>query len=359
MFRKRRGGAAFGIVLLVIAFPLLWWNEGWAVRDYTSIRTLDRLAVPGRADDRSPALDGQVVVMTGAQATAPQGVADPLLGVQVQGLRLRRTVEMFQWDEQGGTRDDPSVSYRQIWSDRPQDSSAFEQPEGHRNPPFPFESARFEAPLVRYGAFTLSSALVARLGNFAPVDPGATNPDLGRPVTASGPWLHIGGPPDSPQIGDLRIRFEAVPEQPLSLIAQQAGTILDEHVTRRGTAYAIVRPGVQGQAALVAAANSDVRARTRALRVAGFLLMLFGLRMVATPLVRIFGWIPALGLVLRSGVWIFAGVLAVALSLSVIAIAWLAYRPLLSLGLIVAAVVVLEVTVLRARRREKAAQDGP
>jgi len=51
--------------------------------------------------------------------------------------------------------------------------------------------------------------------------------------------------------------------------------------------------------------------------------------------------LPILGDLLRGGIAVFAGVVAACLSLVTIAAAWLAYRPVLGIGLLAAAVVLL------------------
>lgn len=59
---------------------------------------------------------------------------------------------------------------------------------------------------------------------------------------------------------------------------------------------------------------------------------MFGIGLLFSPIIALVAWIPLIGWLIAHGislvVWIFAFVLAVTLSLLTIALAWLYYRPL-------------------------------
>jgi hypothetical protein len=81
-------------------------------------------------------------------------------------------------------------------------------------------------------------------------------------------------------------------------------------------------------------ALSNNHSLTLALRVVGFVLMLLGLRIAVSPVVQATRWIPLVGDLSRLGANLFAGVLALVLSLSSVALAWFIYRPLIAVGLL-------------------------
>ncbi len=91
------------------------------------------------------------------------------------------------------------------------------------------------------------------------------------------------------------------------------------------------------------------------LRGVGFVLMAFGIGLVFAPLAVLADVLPFLGDMLRMGVGLFAGLVAGALSLVTIAVAWLAYRPLLGIGLLVLAVGLIVALRMLTRRRRPAA----
>ena len=74
------------------------------------------------------------------------------------------------------------------------------------------------------------------------------------------------------------------------------------------------------------------------LRLFGFILIGMGFSAIFKPLPTLMAVVPFLGKIVGAGVGLIAWTLAVVVSLIVIAIAWLAYRPILAIVLIAAAV---------------------
>jgi len=363
MFRRRKDKsvpAFVGILMLLAAFPVLWFNEGAAVRDYTSIKELARTAVPTSADTRDPTLDGQPVVITGGETVTNTPLTDATFDLSVDGLRLKRTVEMFQWDESITKKgESESVSYRLRWNEGRIASEGFRMRSSHVNPVPPIASDLKEARDVQLGdAYVLSPSLLQRLKNFELVNPATLSSTLDRPAHVDGSWLFLGNAPNAPVVGDLRVRFDLVPLQPISLIAAQNGPRLGEVVTQSGNPYAVVFPGYLEKAALIARANTEVKARTNFIRFGGLVLMVLGLRIVLNKMTGFVGGVPVIGGLVQAGAWLFAVMMGAALALVTIAIAWFAYRPLLSVILLAGAAVALEVLVLRKRRARKTA-DAP
>jgi hypothetical protein len=71
------------------------------------------------------------------------------------------------------------------------------------------------------------------------------------------------------------------------------------------------------------------------LRFLGFLAVYIGLSMLLAPLGVLADVLPFLGSIMRFGTSLIAMVIAVPTSLATIAIAWLAYRPVLGITLLV------------------------
>jgi hypothetical protein len=148
-------GVLVGLVFFAGAFPLLFWNEGRAVRRAQDLEEGRGAVVEVSADVVRPADEGRLVHLSGAAATN-ESLTDAELGPTAAGaLRLRRTVEMYQWSEDsesrrekkigGGTRETTRYSYALGWSAAHVDSSSFHAPAGHQNPAMPFASQTFDA----------------------------------------------------------------------------------------------------------------------------------------------------------------------------------------------------------------------
>lgn len=139
---------------------------------------------------------------------------------------LIRHVHMFQWHE---TRYGGPASYEQDWIDHPVDSSQFAHPGGHSNPgKLPLEGAQFDAGLVRLNDFVLDPALVHALTGSEPVAPDLRSlpSNLAASFSLFNNSLVTSAVPSNPQVGDLRVSWEAVPVQDVTVVAKVNGNKL-------------------------------------------------------------------------------------------------------------------------------------
>lgn len=344
-------GVLVGLLLVIGSIALLAWNEGRAVTAATALAQGRDAAREAAADRIDPALDGHLVHITGRLA-AVTPARDPLFA---QGgdetLRLRRIVEMYQWLESKSSRTENNLGgsettetvyeYRRDWSEQAQDSSGFRQPEGHRNPAMTLSSQDFDGTAALAGPEgtaprTLAARLLDELDTF---DPLAVAPDTPGPngYRAADGGFYRGRDPQAPEVGDLRVRFEAATAQTVSIVARQAGTRLEPHRTDNGYEIALLSAGEASSDEMFREAEAGEQFLTWLLRAAGFVLMLVGFLLMFRPLAVLAGVVPALETVVGAGAFLASLVLAIPLTLIVIAIAWLAYRPLLAIGLLVAA----------------------
>lgn len=148
---------------------------------------------------------------------------DPEFGQRAQAPVLIRHVEMFQWRE---VRVGDDVHYELDWVDRPVDSRRFERTIGHANPEgFPIQGKQFDAGQVRVGAYSLSPALLHALPGSNPVAPDMKSlpPNLAASFSLYNGYLTTSAKPEQPRLGDLRVSWEAVPAQEITVFAQLDG----------------------------------------------------------------------------------------------------------------------------------------
>lgn len=151
---------------------------------------------------------------------------DPEFNQHVDTPVLIRHVEMFQWRE---VRVGTDVHYEQDWVDRPLDAGRFEKPAGHANPgPFPIQGKQFDAGLVKLGAYALSPALVHALPGGDRIGPDLKSlpANLAASFSPQGDYLLTSTNPAHPRLGDLRISWEAVPVQVVTVFARPQGDLL-------------------------------------------------------------------------------------------------------------------------------------
>jgi hypothetical protein len=366
-------GVLIGLVLFLVAFPLLFWNEGRAVERYKTLQEGGGVVVTVPAERVDPANSGKLVHVTG-RADTEETLSDSVFGVSVHALKLKRIVEMYQWEEDeerktrkkvgGGTETVTSYSYQKTWSTRVIDSGDFKQRSGHENPgAMPWDSSQWVASEVTLGEFRMSPSLVGKIGSWERVsvnDTGRLPPTLtGRAALHDG-GFYVGADPYSPQIGDVRVTFREVQPTDVSVIAAQVGGSFEPYRAEAGGTIELLQTGIHSSEAMIQKAIQSNKILTWILRGVGFLIMFIGLGMIFKPLSVLADVLPFLGNLAGAGTGLVAFVLAAALSAVTIGIAWLFYRPLLGISLlVVATLLVFGVLRLLRKGKKKAAAPPP
>jgi hypothetical protein len=338
----------FGLLLMILAPWLLFWNEGRAVDEAAGIQEARGAVVAARPDPVDPANESKLVHVTG-EARTGEALSDPEFGVSAQALTMKRNVEMYQWVESkhtesrkklgGGEEKVTEYKYRKEWSDEPHESARFRHPEGHTNPAMPWRSATFASTSATLGGFTLPKVVLQDLRAKEPVRltdeaTGKVGASLQGRVQVVDGGFYAGSSPSAPRVGDLKVTFAIFRPQVISVMARQAGRSFEQFRPGRGSAICWVEAGSVGPQEMLKQAESVNAAVTWALRVFGFLLLWIAISMVFSPLVTFADVIPLFGSILGAGVGFFSFVVAGIIALVVIAFAWFAYRPLMSVLLL-------------------------
>ena len=360
-------GIIFGLILFFGAFPLLFWNEGRAVKRYQTLKEGEGAVISVSSEDVDPANNGRLVHVSG-RADTRQTLTDETFFVSRTAIHLKRTVEMYQWKENretntekqtgGGEKTTTTYSYHKTWSSSPINSSGFRQRSGHENPAsMPFRSRTFTASPVTLGAFVLSPSLVQEIDSWSPVTVDASAPlpsSLGAGGMAYNRGFYMGRDPGDPAIGDIRISFKAVGPGPVSLIAAQQGQTFRAYATAAGGSIHMLQTGSHTAAEMFKAAHFHNRLLTWGIRAGGLLLMFIGLAILLKPLSVFADVIPLVGNLIEAGTGIIAFVLALFFSLMVMGVAWIFYRPVLGLSLMGGGVALVVWGLVKRRGRTNA-----
>ncbi|MFC5580240.1 TMEM43 family protein [Rhodanobacter terrae] len=165
---------------------------------------------------------GYMVRLVGTP-TVVEAPRDPEFNLRVNTPVLLRHVEMFQWRE---VRIGDAVHYEMDWVDRPLDASRFEEPAGHANPAsFPISGKQFDAGLVQMGGFKLDPVLLHALPGSQQVAPDTKSlpENLAASFTLYRNHLVTSAHPDDPRLGDLRVSWDEVPLQQLTIVGRVSG----------------------------------------------------------------------------------------------------------------------------------------
>ena len=357
-------GIIFGLILFAAAFPLLFWNEGRAVKRYQTLKEGEGAVVSVSPDRVDPANQGRLVHLSG-RADTRQTLADAIFGVSQTALRLKRTVEMYQWKESrdtrtekktgGGEKKITTYSYSRVWSASLINTAGFKQRSGHENPAsMPFHSQTLNASNVTVGEFVLSPSLVQEIDDWMPVSIDASSPlpsVLGSQGMRSGNGFYRGQDPGDPAVGDIRIGFKAVYPGPVSLIAAQQGRSFSAYTTAAGGSIRMLQTGSHSAVEMFKTAHFHNRLLTWGIRAGGLLLMFIGLAMLLKPLSVFADVIPLVGNLIEAGTGIIAFLLALFFSLMVMGVAWIFYRPVLGLSLMGGAVALVVWGLVKRKRK--------
>ncbi|MHB9468684.1 TMEM43 family protein [Mesorhizobium sp. W050] len=368
--KRAVGGVIFGLILIALMVIGLFWNEGRAVQTARSLAEGSGAVVSVGADSVDTANDGKLVHVSGL-VTADSGLADPDFGIATQGLRLSRSVEMYQWKEEsksettkklgGGEETVTTYSYSKVWDDSQINSSDFKKPDGHQNPPMEIHGRTFQIPEGKLVAFDLDTPVLDRIEGDKDYSLSADQSAaikaayIGtKPLSIVDGKIYLGNDNTTPALGDYRIGYELAPLGVISIIARQAGSRLEPYQTQAGDALLMVDTGNVPAEKMFADAVSANTLITWLLRGAGLLLLTIGFALFLSPIGVILDVIPFLGSMARMGTGIIAFVLAILVGTVTIAIAWFWYRPLLALAILAAGVIAAVIVYRIGRSRRPA-----
>lgn len=365
-------GTLIGIVLVLVAIYFLFWNEGRAIQTYRALVEGAGLVVSVESGSVDAANDGKLVHITGP-VKANGELSDPQFDIRADGaLAIVRDVEMYQWVEKSESKTEKNVggseettttySYSKEWSSRRVDSSDFKVPGGHENPDFAVPASTVTVETANVGAYVLDGSDVANLGDQKTipisqddVDRIAGNIATSSPVRLNQGGIYVGGSATSPQVGDLKIRFERTDLSEASFVGKQQGDTLAAYTTTNGREVFLSAAGKRDAAAMFEDAQTENTIITWIIRVAGLLGIFIGFQLFFGLFGVIGDVIPFVGSLVRAGTGLIALVLTLIVGPITIAIGWIAYRPLLAFGVIGAGLLLAALIIFLRRKGAPAA----
>lgn len=363
-------GIIVGLVLFIAAFPVLFWNEGRAVRRYKTLNEGAGILISVPEARVMSKNDGKLVHVSG-MAVTDEILADPEFELAVNAIKLKRKVEMYQWKESkksktkkklgGGKKKVTTYSYSKSWSTKLINSGNFRKPDGHQNPDsMPYQSKEFVASEVSLGEFKLSRSLVAKIdqSSILPVT-GQANIDDIPDADFHGYGIYFGNNPSSPQIGDLRITYHIVAPTEVSIVSQQIGQSFEPFHAQAGGTINMLNLGIVGSENMFQQAHQSNAMWTWIFRLGGFIIMLVGVTMILKPLSVIADVIPFLGNIVGAGTGILSFLIAAPFAFLTVAIAWLRYRPIIGISLLILAAVAAGVIFMLEKRGKSTRVSSP
>jgi hypothetical protein len=346
-------GMLVGFVLVVGSIVLLFWNEGRAVATAKSLREGAATVIDVPSDNINPANDSKLVHVTGDTA-AGDSLEDPLFNISESAIRLRRNIQIFEWKEKkeskkrdklgGGQETTTTYSYEKAWSPELIKTSSFKSPEDHRNPEkLEIPKKEFVAKDATLGQFKLTPEIIGKIPGdeaMAATEEQLSNvsSNLQSKLKVESDQFYLGADPANPEIGNEKISFTALRPGTVSVVAAQAKHSFAPYTTQNGREIELVEAGNVPAPQMFAHAQAANRTLTWILRGVGFAAMFFGGLLLLGPISALAHILPFLGSLVEIGFAIVAFFVSAIVSMLVIATAWIVYRPILGIALIVAAI---------------------
>lgn len=373
-------GIGGGILLFIAATVLLWWNEGRAVKTTKMLNEAQGAYVemenPAKID---PALDGELVHAT-AVATTQDSLVDARFGFGATAISLERSVEYYQWVEHSESESEDKLggkevttttyTYSKEWVSSPVQSESFKDPEyQNKNMVLAVVDSDVQwAQKVTFGAYTLNDGLVHSISSREPVQLAideAILKDLNDGISRiqkkdslnyvhqTANVLYIGRTPASPEVGDVRITWEKVVPAKVTIISQVDGDTFKPYTAKNGKTFQTLVMGKKDASEIFESEHSTNKILLWVLRILGVILVIAGLKGIFGFLQTILKVVPFLANILGWGVSLVCFVAGLAWSLVVIALAWLTYRPILGISLLVIAGLLVWVFAFKGKAQLK------
>ena len=340
-----------GFTLIAAGILLLFWNEG---------RTVKRARALSEGQGIVKSIDPIKLIEKNHKLAHFSGspilgdaIIDTLTGVTSKGLKLIRSVEMYQWKENITTTSDKKVGgakettkeykYEKVWSKSHQSSKKFKVRTGHENPPsLPYKGKSIAANGVKVGEVKITSSTLSSLNCGQSLSLKGQTITFPSMVIKNDSILFSGvGTLAQPKIGDIKMYYRIVNPKDISVVAQLKNGQTTAYQASNDNSVELTECGTHTSEAMFASAQKSNSFLGWMLRLAGLVLIFIGFKLILEILVVLGDVIPFIGSIVGIGTSIVAGVLAFAISLIVCAIAWLYFRPILAITLLVIAGAIL------------------
>lgn len=370
-------GILWGIILIIAGTVILWWNEGRAVKASDALKDFQKnyVEMPD-ISTVNPEFEGKAVHATGIAMTSDT-LRDAAFGIAVNAFRLCRGVEYYQWQENssseskdklgGSTETTTTYTYEPGWSSEPVNSAEFKDPD-YKGKNFVWrviESSVQYASNATFGAYKLTDGIIACISGEEPVEPSLSEEQVNQllakvsdstvVVTVRGNQVYIGSDPDTPHIGDVRITFDQVTSpKTISILEKVVNGTFESFIAKNGKSFSKVEMGTVSAENMIEHQKSANKLWMWVLRIIGALLVIAGNKGLLGFLSTIFAVVPIMQRIIGAGTGLVATVVGIVWSILVIALAWVAHRPVLAISL-VAVAAVLCIWLFTRTRKKKAA----
>lgn len=350
-------GVVAGIIFIIIGSILLWWNEGNNVRNIKTIEEARELLVNVENNKVEDKNEGKLVSTNGTLTIEDEFLTDSEFNVKVnKTAKLQRVVEVYQWEEDADTQNDQTVyTYKRVWSDELIDSSFFNDRTRSNPTEKPYNTQQLYANKVSVGAFLLNTSLLEQLNvkQIVKLDESVTLP-AGYKI--DGNYITNATELSTPAIGDVRISFYYNDDKEVSILAKQSGNSFAGFVSEQGKVLYEMRSGTLSGEEMIIEVEKENNMLKVILRIVGIILLVIGFAGLLSPISNVVSLVPLVGKHVSNFVNLIGGMIGLCVSLVIIAIAWIRFRPIVGISLLVGGALIIGLVIfLFTKSKKKAA----
>ena len=170
-------------------------------------------------------------------------------------------------------------------------------------------------------------------------------------ANAYGNTVYFGANPNTPEVGDVKVEYSLVPCQMVSILAKLDGNTFSSWIASNKEKLLVVSSGKKSMEEMFQAEEEANNMIKWVCRIIGLLLIVGGLKSMFSILGALFNFLPFLAHIVNFGTGFVCWVLGAAWALLVGAIAWIRYRPVLGICLLVAAAGIIAFFVMRGKKK--------
>ncbi|CAK1599770.1 unnamed protein product [Parnassius mnemosyne] len=374
-FKQTWCTTSLSLVLFLGATYFLLWAERHTIQSNLILEELINggESIDVHTENDAARYEGRIVHIIGPLRIL-EPISEPDYNIQVQAVKLRKRVQMYQWIEETtdqenflsepGEESQKSYWYHKDWRDYTVDSSLFYIRSGHQNPTFmPIFSETHIAENVKIGWLYLGLDVKRKVNDYYEIW-SDSRPERSDIKLHSGFYYH-GASALQHEIGDLRIHFSYAGREDDIYTAVgiiERGTLQPYSPVNFPTAdpISLLRKGSYSLKQIHDLEKRDSNTHTWKYRFLG-LVQVFATAMTLHPdwiiLFLECKWISS-KLRRCTRVWIIL-VLSVSYTLFIMSLPWLIHKPLFGLMVLGgAALPLLHYSRLLSRREEEAEREG-
>jgi hypothetical protein len=247
------------VIVVAIAFIasllIIEYNDSAPKKTKNKNKKIDDI-VSVKSNNISTENEGKLIHLVGKINTLDI-LRDHQFGIEINTIKLRREVYMYQWSEKetirqikgndGSVKVNKNYNYKKRWARNIIDSDSFEMNSDYNNPKImPVSDLTVSAKNITIGEYKVPPRIINSLNNFSKYTADKLNKLAkinGRNAILINGEIFLGLDYQKPEVGDVKIVFRIVKPVIVSLISEQSGTSFKPYETSKGKTIELIKIG--------------------------------------------------------------------------------------------------------------------